>query len=287
MPKAFACARLRRLGRGQNSVPVRADEQMVKTGLTDTIELARALIMEGRVLNGTNKILKASDPVKKDAVLTIKGETDAYVSRGAKKLKRAVEAFGLDLRGKTCMDVGASTGGFTDVMLRSGAKRVFSIDVGYNLLDYKLRSDARVTCMERTNARFLEKSMFDEPVTFGATDVSFISLKAVLPSIFSILEKDALFVALIKPQFEAEKEDVGEKGVVRRREVHESVIRMITDFVTEKGWTIEGLDFSPIRGPEGNIEFLLLLRNTSCPLRSFEDATINDVIDCAYDKFIK
>ncbi|MBQ6717032.1 MAG: TlyA family RNA methyltransferase [Clostridia bacterium] len=268
-------------------MPVRADEQLVKTGLADTIELARALIMEGRVLNGTNKILKASDPVKKDAILSIKGETDAYVSRGAKKLKRAVEAFQLDLKGKTCMDVGASTGGFTDVMLREGAKRVFSIDVGYNLLDYKLRSDSRVTVMERTNARFLEKEMFDAPVEFGATDVSFISLKAVLPSIFSVLEKNALFVALIKPQFEAQKEDVGEKGVVRRRDVHESVVKMITDFVQAQGWTIEGLDFSPIRGPEGNIEFLLLIRNTEFSARSFEDATINDVIDQAYDKFIK
>lgn len=268
-------------------MPVRADEQLVKTGLADTIELARALIMEGRVLNGTNRIMKASDPVKKDAVLTIKGETDAYVSRGAKKLKRAFEVFHLDVKGKTCMDIGASTGGFTDVMLREGAKRVFSVDVGYNLLDYKLRSDERVTCMERTNARFLEKEMFDEPVEFGATDVSFISLKAVLPSIFSVLEKNALFVALIKPQFEAAKEDVGEKGVVRRRDVHEYVIRMITDFVLEKGWTIKGLDFSPIRGPEGNIEFLLLIQNTDSVQRLFEDATIDDVIDRAYDKFIK
>jgi len=268
-------------------VPVRADEQMVKTGLADTIELARALIMEGRVLVGTNKIMKASDPVKKDAILTVKGETDAYVSRGAKKLKRAFEVFNLDVKGKTCMDVGASTGGFTDVMLREGAKRVFSIDVGYNLLDYKLRSDERVTCMERTNARFLEKKMFDEPVEFGATDVSFISLKAVLPSIFSVLEQNALFVALIKPQFEAQKEDVGEKGVVRRREVHENVIKMITDFVTDKGWTIRGMDFSPIRGPEGNIEFLLLIQNTESVQCLFEDATINDVINRAYDKFIK
>jgi len=268
-------------------VPVRADEQMVKTGLADTIELARALIMEGRVLVGTNKIMKASDPVKKAAILTVKGETDAYVSRGAKKLKRAFEVFNLDVKGKTCMDVGASTGGFTDVMLREGAKRVFSIDVGYNLLDYKLRSDERVTCMERTNARFLEKKMFDEPVEFGATDVSFISLKAVLPSIFSVLEQNALFVALIKPQFEAQKEDVGEKGVVRRREVHENVIKMITDFVTDKGWTIRGMDFSPIRGPEGNIEFLLLIQNTESVQCLFEDATINDVINRAYDKFIK
>ena len=268
-------------------MPVRADEQLVKMGLCEDILLARALIMEGRVLNGTNKIMKPSDPVKKDAKLSVKGETDAYVSRGAKKLKRAFEVFGLDVKGKTCMDVGCSTGGFTDVMLREGAKNVYSIDVGYNLLDYKLRSDPRVICMERTNARFLEKEMFSETPDFGATDVSFISLKAVLPSIFSVLREEALFVALIKPQFEAAKEDVGEKGVVRRRDVHESVIRMITDFVTEKGWTIEGLDFSPIRGPEGNIEFLLLLRNTKSPARSFEDATIDDVITAAYDKFIK
>ena len=286
MPRALMNVRSRRL-EGENKVPVRADEQMVKTGVAETIELARALIMEGRVLNGTNKIQKASDPVKKDAILTIKGEKDAYLSRGAKKLKRAFEVFGLDVRGKTCMDVGASTGGFTDVMLREGAKHVFSIDVGYNLLDYKLRSDPRVTCMERTNARFLEKEMFASAVEFGATDVSFISLKAVLPSIFAVLEKNALFVALIKPQFEAQKEDVGEKGVVRRRDVHESVIKMITDFVEEKGWTIEGLDYSPIRGPEGNIEFLLLIRNTSSARCRFEDATIDDVIDQAYDKFIK
>lgn len=260
---------------------------MVKTGLASTIEMARALIMEGRVLFGTNKIIKPSDPVKKDARLTIKGETDAFVSRGAKKLQRAFEAFGLDVKGKVCMDVGASTGGFTDVMLREGARRVFSIDVGYNLLDYKLRSDPRVTCMERTNARFLNREMFDEEIEFGATDVSFISLKAVLPAVFSVLKPDANFVALIKPQFEAAKEDVGEKGVVRRRDVHESVIRMIAEFCLDSGRTIEGLDFSPIRGPEGNIEFLLLLRNTQSPALSFDFDTINDVICHAYDKFIK
>lgn len=268
-------------------MPVRVDEQLVKSGLAPTIEIARALVMEGRVLLGTNKIMKPSEMIKKEAVLTVKGETDAYVSRGAKKLKKAVDVFGLDLKNMVCMDVGASTGGFTDVMLRSGAKRVFSIDVGYNLLDYKLRSDARVTCMERTNARFLKKDMFDEEVAFGATDVSFISLKAVLPAVFEVLKKNAQFVALIKPQFEAAKEDVGEKGVVRRREVHKSVVEDICTFCIEKGYTIEGLDYSPIRGPEGNIEFLLLLRNTDHAEQSFEFDTIDDVICQAYDKFIK
>ena len=265
----------------------RADQALYDDLNLESIQLARALIMEGRALAGDRRINNASEMIKAEEKVRVKGQLDAYVSRGAKKLKRAFEVFNLDVKGKTCMDVGASTGGFTDVMLREGAKRVFSIDVGYNLLDYKLRSDERVTCMERTNARFLEKKMFDEPVEFGATDVSFISLKAVLPSIFSVLEQNALFVALIKPQFEAQKEDVGEKGVVRRREVHENVIKMITDFVTDKGWTIRGMDFSPIRGPEGNIEFLLLIQNTESVQCLFEDATINDVINRAYDKFIK
>ncbi|MBQ3079123.1 MAG: TlyA family RNA methyltransferase [Clostridia bacterium] len=268
-------------------MPLRADERLVKMGLAPTIEMARALVMEGRVLLGTQKIVKPSESVKKDAQLSIKGETDAYVSRGAKKLKKAMEVFGLDVKDLVCMDVGASTGGFSDVMLRSGAKRVYSIDVGYNLLDWRIRSNPRVTCMERTNARFLTADMFDEMPQFGATDVSFISLKAVLPAIFSVLKENAQFVALIKPQFEAAKEDVGEKGVVRERRVHEAVVRDIAEFVLKSGKTIEGLDFSPIQGPEGNIEFLLLIRNSLEVCRSFEFDTIDDVICRAYDKFVK
>ncbi len=268
-------------------MPLRADERLVIMGLAPTIEIARALVMEGRVLNGTNKIMKPSEMVKKDANLVIKGETDPFVSRGAQKLKRAVEGFSLVLSDLVCMDVGASTGGFTDVMLREGARRVYSIDVGYNLLDWRLRSNPRVTCMERTNARFIDADMFDEQPSFGATDVSFISLKAVLPAIFSVLRENALFVALIKPQFEAAKEDVGEKGVVRDKNVHINVVTDICRYVLSRGWTIEGLDFSPIRGPEGNIEFLLLLRNTTNAAQSFDFDTINDVINHAYDKFIK
>jgi len=268
-------------------MPLRCDERLVQLGLAPTIEIARALVMEGRVLLGARKILKPSETVKKDAILSVKGETDPFVSRGAKKLKRAVEGFGLSIRGLACIDVGASTGGFTDVMLRNGARKVYSVDVGYNLLDWKLRSNEKVVCMERTNARFLTPEMFPEVPEFGATDVSFISLKAVLPAVPSVLKPGAQFVALIKPQFEAAKEDVGEKGVVRERRVHEQVIREIAEFCLEKGWTIEGLDFSPIQGPEGNIEFLLLLRNTESSSRSFEFDTIDDVIDRAYDKFIK
>ncbi len=266
---------------------VRADKRLLDLGLASSIELARALIMEGRVLNGTNRINKPSDSVSNNAVLTIKGKENPYVSRGAHKLKRAFETFGLNVNRLNCIDIGSSTGGFTDVMLRSGAERVYSVDVGYNLLDWRLRSNPRVTCMERINARFLEKDMFPTAVDFGATDVSFISLKAILPSAARVLSAGANFVALIKPQFEAAKELVGEKGVVREKSTHISVVTDIIKFALDSGWNVEGLDFSPITGAEGNIEFLLLLKNKpECP-SSFDFNTIDDVINDAYDKFIK
>lgn len=265
----------------------RADALLYEQLNLESIQLAQALIMEGRVMSGDRKILRASEMVKPEERLRVRGELDSYVSRGAHKLKRALDVFQIDLRGKICMDVGASTGGFTDVMLRVGAEQVYSIDVGYNLLDYRLRSDARVVCMERTNARFLEADNFSPRPTFGATDVSFISLKAVLPSALSVLAPGGRFVALIKPQFEAEKEEVGEKGVVRDPAVHERVLRDITSFIPEIGWRVNGLDFSPIRGPEGNIEFLMDLvesGNTAANACSF---SISDTIGRAYDKFLK
>lgn len=265
---------------------LRADDALVRSGIAADISLARSLIMEGRALYGTNKILKPSEPIKKSELLRIKGEVDAYVSRGAHKLKKAFEVFDISASGKNCIDVGASTGGFSDVMLRNNAARVYSVDVGFNLLDWKIRNDPRVVCMEKTNARFLEKQMFDVPVTFGATDVSFISLKAVLPSIFNVLEEDADFIALIKPQFEAEKEEVGEKGVVRNIEVHKRVVNMICSFVVEHSWAIKGLDFSPIRGPEGNIEFLLHIRKSKpeeqIDIAKIVDETVNRA--CEYFK---
>ncbi len=182
----------------------RADEALVSDLGLESIALARALIMEGRVMAGDRKILRASELLKPGDALRVRGELDAYVSRGAHKLKKALEVFGIDLNGSVCVDVGASTGGFTDVMLRAGAGRVYSVDVGYNLLDYRLRSDARVVCMERTNARFLTPEAFDPRPDFGATDVSFISLKAVLPAALGVLaENNQGFVALVKPQFEA------------------------------------------------------------------------------------
>ena len=266
----------------------RADEALYEDLGLESVELARALIMEGRVMAGDRKILRASEMLKPGEALRVRGELNAYVSRGAHKLKKALEVFDIDLRDRVCLDVGASTGGFTDVMLRAGASRVYSVDVGYNLLDYRLRSDARVVCMERTNARFLAPEAFEPRPVFGATDVSFISLKAVLPAALGVLEgEDARFVALVKPQFEAPKEDVGEKGVVRERRVHEAVLRDITQFIPQLGWQVHGLDFSPIRGPEGNIEFLMDLTRSEKPTKNGCQISIDVTISRAYDNFFK
>ena len=266
----------------------RADEALVSDLGLESIALARALIMEGRVMAGDRKILRASELLKPGEALRVRGALDAYVSRGAHKLKKALEVFGIDLTGTVCVDVGASTGGFTDVMLRTGAKRVYSVDVGYNLLDYRLRSDGRVVCMERTNARFLSPEAFDPRPGFGATDVSFISLKAVHPAALGVLaHENQGFVALVKPQFEADKDEVGEKGVVRDRAVHEKVLRDITGFIPTLGWHVAGLDYSPIRGPEGNIEFLLYLKQSDNSAKFAGDISIDVTISRAYDNFFK
>ena len=264
----------------------RADQALYEDLNLPSLELARALIMEGRVMAGDRKILRASETLRPGDALRVKGELDAYVSRGAHKLKKALDAFEIDLRDRVCLDAGASTGGFTDVMLRAGASRVYAVDVGYNLLDYRLRSDARVVCMERTNARFLRPEDFDPRPSFGATDVSFISLKAVLPAALGALQgEDAEFVALVKPQFEAEKEEVGEKGVVRSRAVHRKVLTGICDFAPTLGWKVKGLDFSPIRGPEGNVEFLLDLVRAENLTANGHDYSVDVTIDAAYDFF--
>ena len=266
----------------------RADEALVSDLGIESVALARALIMEGRVMAGDRKILRASELLKPGDVLRIRGELNAYVSRGAYKLKKALEVFDINLAGTVCLDVGASTGGFTDVMLRAGAKQVYAVDVGYNLLDYRLRSDGRVVCMERTNARFLEADAFDPRPAFGATDVSFISPKAVLPAALSVLDaENAGFVALVKPQFEAEREAVGEKGVVRERAVHQKVLEDIVDFIPSLGWRVAGLDYSPIRGPEGNIEFLLYLKQSDNSAKKTCDISIDVTISRAYDNFLK
>lgn len=266
----------------------RADEALYEDLNLESIQLARALIMEGRVMAGDRKILRASETLKEGEALRVKGELNAWVSRGAHKLLKALDVFEIDLSDRVCVDVGSSTGGFTDVMLRRGARSVYAVDVGYNLLDYRLRSDPRVTCMERTNARFLKPEDFDERPTFGATDVSFISLKAVLPAALSVLVgEDARFVALVKPQFEAAKDEVGEKGVVRDPAVHEKVLRDITGFIPGLGWRVNALDYSPIRGPEGNIEFLLdIVRCNNHAVKPGE-TSIGITIRHTYDNFFK
>lgn len=262
----------------------RADEVLFEQLGLEKIELARALIMEGRVMSGDRKILRVSEMISVDEMLRVRGEIDSYVSRGAHKLKRAIEVFHLNLTDKVCVDIGASTGGFTDVMLRNGAKMVYSVDVGYNLLDYRLRRDERVVTMEKTNARFLKPEDFPIRPEFGATDVSFISLKAVLPAALNVIDPAGRFVALIKPQFEAPKEDVGEKGVVRNPEVHRRVLEDILEFIPSTGWNAIGLDYSPIRGPEGNIEFLVELSKESDTLKN---VSVDATLLAAYDKFMK
>lgn len=266
----------------------RADELLLERFNLESIELARALIMEGRALSDNQRITGSAQLIKSESELRVKGkQLDSYVSRGAHKLKKAIDVFNIDLNGRVCMDIGASTGGFTDVMLRAGAKKVYSIDVGYNLLDYRLRSNERVVCMERTNARFIKPENFPERPSFGATDVSFISLKAVLPAAFDVLGDSGAFVALIKPQFEAPKEMVGDKGVVRDPEVHRMVVTDIVRWLDTTPWHAAELDFSPITGPEGNIEFLLrIVPDTVCD-GNVTEKTIDAIIQTAYDKFIK
>ncbi len=265
----------------------RADELLWEKLNLESIELARALIMEGRALSDNQRITGPAQLLKADAQLRVKGNLDSYVSRGAHKLKKALEVFGIDLTDRVCLDIGASTGGFTDVMLRAGARKVYSVDVGYNLLDYRLRSDGRVVCMERTNARFIKPEDFPERPVFGATDVSFISLKAVLPAAFDVLGDSGSFVALIKPQFEAPKEMVGEKGVVRDPEVHRMVITDIVRWLDSTPWHAAALDYSPITGPEGNVEFLLRIYPDAACDGIVTDDAIDAIIWTAYDKFIK
>lgn len=252
----------------------RVDEALVTHGFADSIDEARLLVMEGKVYLGGGMVAKPSDKLRGDLVLSVRGPKRRYVSRGGLKLEKALRVFGISVSGKTCVDIGASTGGFTDVMLTNLACRVYCVDVGFGLLDWSIRNDPRAVVMERTNARFLRRDMFSPLPSFGATDVSFISLKAVLPKAFEILDGERDFVALVKPQFEARREQVAAKGIVRSREVHLEVIMGIVEFVTDKGWVARGLDYSPITGTDGNIEFLLHIAPSGTPV------TESDALSC-------
>ena len=242
------------------SEKIRADTALVLRGLAPSREKAQAAIMAGQVYIGERKVLKASEPVQAEDELILRTPAMPYVSRGALKLEKAVAVFQADFSGRVIMDIGASTGGFTDVCLRKGARRVYAIDVGYGQLDWKLRNDERVTVMERTNARYLTPEQFDERPEITVMDVSFISIRLVLPAAAAIMGDGGIFYTLIKPQFEAGRGKVGKKGVVRDPAVHEEVLNGMVTFAEIMGWHIRGLDFSPITGPEGNIEFLAEIR---------------------------
>lgn len=238
----------------------RLDVLLVKQNLAPSREKAKAMIMAGSVLVDGQREDKAGSMFPDTVKLTIKGHTLPYVSRGGLKLEKAMTHFDLSLDGKVCMDVGASTGGFTDCMLQNGAVKVYSVDVGHGQLDWKLRNDPRVVCMERTNIRYVTPENLEEKAEFVSIDVSFISLTKVLPPVRELMEDGAEMVCLIKPQFEAGREKVGKKGVVRDPAVHREVIGKVVDFARSLSFGVLHLEFSPIKGPEGNIEYLLHLR---------------------------
>ena len=237
----------------------RLDVLLVEKGLAPSREKAKAIIMAGIVYVDGNKEDKAGTTFPVNAVIEIKGKTLPYVSRGGLKLEKAMQKFPITLSGKVCMDVGSSTGGFTDCMLQNGATKVYAIDVGHGQLAWKLRNDERVVCMEKTNIRYVVPEDIDELAAFSSIDVSFISLTKVLLPVKNLLTEDGQVVCLIKPQFEAGREKVGKKGVVRDRAVHEEVIRMVMDYASSIDFYPLALDFSPVKGPEGNIEYLLFI----------------------------
>ena len=242
----------------------RLDVLLVREGYASSREKAKAVIMSGNVfINGQreDKAGTVFDPAK--IQIEVKGSTLKYVSRGGLKLEKALSAFALDLAGKVCMDIGASTGGFTDCMLQNKADKVYAIDVGHGQLDWKLRNDQRVVCMEKTNFRYLVPGDIPDRPDFASVDVSFISLTKILPPARALLTDDGEMVCLIKPQFEAGRDKVGKKGVVRDPKIHEEVIGEIVCFAAENGFDVLNLDFSPIKGPEGNIEYLMHIRKGS------------------------
>lgn len=237
----------------------RLDVLLVQQGLANSRELAKAYIMAGNVYVDGQKEDKAGTKVAVTAKLEVKGNQMKYVSRGGYKLEKAMDVFGIRLDGKICLDIGASTGGFTDCMLQNGASKVYAIDVGYGQFAWKLRNDERVVCLEKTNVRYVTHEQVPDEGDFASIDVSFISLTKVLPVVLGVLGEKGQMVCLIKPQFEAGREKVGKKGVVRDSSVHREVIEMIVEYVRTQGLGILGLDFSPIKGPEGNIEYLIYL----------------------------
>ncbi len=265
----------------------RLDILLTEGGYAPSREKAKTMIMEGIVYVNGQKEDKAGttfDPEK--STIEVRGATLPYVSRGGLKLEKALQVFPIDLQGEICMDIGASTGGFTDCMLQNGAAKVYSVDVGYGQLDWKLRQDSRVVCMEKTNFRYLKPEDLPEAPSFASVDVSFISLSKILPPAWDILTPKAQMACLIKPQFEAGKEKVGKKGVVREPAVHEEVIHNAVGYAREAGFQVAGLDFSPIRGPEGNIEYLMhLTKGMDGPEGDTSENAVHSLVELAHSAF--
>ena len=261
----------------------RLDAELFARGLVPSRERGRALIMAGVVYVGGQKALKAGQTVKADDVIEVRENINPFVSRGGLKLQKAMQTFPITLQDAVCMDVGASTGGFTDCMLQNGAQKVYAIDVGYGQLAWKLRTDPRVVNLERTNFRHCTREQVPDAIDFASVDVSFISLRIILPVLYALLRDAGEAVCLIKPQFEAGRENVGKKGVVRDEAVHEDVVRTIAQFSAETGFLVCGLDFSPIKGPEGNIEYLMYLRKADCGAMQLDPDTIRALVRASHD----
>lgn len=258
----------------------RADLALLHRGLAPSREKAQALIMAGLVYVDEVRVDKASKPIHPNDHLHVRGQDMAWASRGAHKLDKALVSFGADVSGLVCMDIGAASGGFTDVLLRHGASRVYAIDVGYGQLEYRLRVDPRVVVMEKTNARYLKAEQFEARPSLTVMDVSFISIRLILPNAMAIMGEKGRFITLVKPQFEAGRAQVGKKGVVRDGAVHLSVLSDIRDFVSKQGWALTGIDFSPITGPQGNIEFLADIKKDGSA--ALDDAVLLNCVTAAH-----
>jgi len=264
---------------------IRLDIYLAENGFAPSREKAKAMIMAGIVFVDNQKCDKAGEMIKENSVVEVRGNTLRYVSRGGLKLEKAVSVFSISLKDKTAIDIGASTGGFTDCMLQNGAKKVYAIDVGYGQLAWQLRNDERVVSLERTNIRYVTDEEVPEKVDFISIDVSFISLKLVLPVAKEFLSDEGEIVALIKPQFEAGREQVGKKGVIRDIKVHKEVIVNIMSFANNIGLYTEGLDYSPIKGPEGNIEYLLYMKKIGENKLNYD--IINKVAEASHNMEVK
>lgn len=252
----------------------RLDVLLVEQGLAESRQKAQAVIMAGSVFVDNQRVNKPGTAVPNGAHIEVRGHVLPYVSRGGLKLEKAMKTWPLTLTDHICADIGASTGGFTDCMLQNGAKKVYAVDVGYGQLDWKLRGDERVVCMERTNARYLTHEQIPEELDFASVDVSFISLRLILPVLDALLSPEGEAVCLIKPQFEAGREKVGKKGVVRDPAVHLEVLESFLTYAKENNFTVLGITYSPIRGPEGNIEYLGYLRHGEAEAGSYDPAAI-------------